>query len=204
MATTPTPEEKLFAVIQGAPHPPIRSPRQPMSLRAFRDKWSTIVSAIELPRVNQVLLVLIGVLIFSLLLQPLTGPRVSQVEAQAQLQVTPFIIAPPLEGVRALDETLKLVQERDPFRIEETKTTSATTPSEPTESQAHASIQTVLADLKLVGIALGDQPTAMIEQQSTKQTHFLTINAAIGPFTVKEILSDRVILHAGEKDYELL
>ena len=61
--------------------------------------------------------------------------------------------------------------------------------------------KSLVAPLRLVGIAWGDPPTAMIEQD--KQTYFLKVGDPIGALTVKEVLRDHVILQSGDQEVEL-
>jgi len=46
-------------------------------------------------------------------------------------------------------------------------------------------------------------PQAMVEQVSQQTTHVLKAGDPLGPFTVKEVLEDRVILQIGTEELEL-
>ena len=199
----PTPEEKLFAVIQGAPHAPLRPRAQALSLALARRSLAAFIGPLELPRINRLLAVVVAVLGAACLLAPLImQPQVERVMNRASTQSVPFVIAKPLEGVKPLADYSELMREKDPFQVG-----SATPAGQPTASTnpqpRPQQFQDALADLKLVGISWGDDPTVMIEELSTHETHFLKTGQSVGPFTVKEILQDRVMLRAGEQDVEL-
>lgn len=199
MATPkPTPEEKLFAVIQGAKAPPIRGRSLALSLTAVGQQVMASVGPVDLPRINQVLtgvMVLLGACAAG---QLFLRPSVNRLMARSE-PTPPFRIAAPLEGLQPFEEYLPRVLERDPFRVGQTPAAAIARPepSEPPKPDPKAA----LASLRLVGIAWGGSPTAMIEQD--KQTYFLKPGDAIGPFTVKEILRDHVILRAGDNEVEL-
>lgn len=60
--------------------------------------------------------------------------------------------------------------------------------------------QRLASGLDLVGIMLSPRPQAMIEDKNQGRTFFLEEGDTIGDFTIKEILSDKVILdYKGEK-----
>jgi hypothetical protein len=58
--------------------------------------------------------------------------------------------------------------------------------------------------LKLVGISLGDNPSAMIEDQDAKKTYFLNQGDKIREFEVESILKNKVILSYGDKKIDLM
>ena len=201
----PTPEEKLFAVIQGAAHPPLRSRAQAVSLAGFGSQLRTLIGPLDLPRVNQGLTGLLVLVAVWCLINPLLmRPRLDRLLEQAKLRATPFAIAPPLQGLRPFEDYTQLMQQKDPFRVGELAVvTQGPLPDETPPVPAQPDYQGALAKLKLVGIAWGPEPTVMIEETATQQTHFLKPGSSIGPFTVKEILPTRVILRVGEQDFEL-
>ena len=197
----PTPEETLFAVIQGKPHAPLRARAPALSVALVRRQLAAFIGPLELPRVNRLLAVVVAVLGISCLIAPLlTQPSLDRLMNQANAQSVPFVIAEPLEGMKPLADYSQALREKDPFRVEGTPAAGEpSVESPPRPSQ----LQSALTDLKLVGISWGDEPTVMIEEQSTHQTHFLKTGHTIGPFTVHEILRDRVMLRAGGQDMEL-
>jgi len=190
----PTPEEKLFAVIQGAKTPPLRG-----SGRRGRALVS-VLAAVDLPQINQALAIAAAVMGLATLHPLIQRPRLERL-LESVPSATGFRIAGPLDGLRALDVYLPSILEQDPFRV------GTTVPAQPSETAAgeqpptEPDPSTLLSGLKLVGISPEPDPTAMIEMD--KQTYFVRPGGTIGTFTVKQILPDRVILRAGDRDLEL-
>lgn len=58
-------------------------------------------------------------------------------------------------------------------------------------------------NLILVGVILGKQPQAIIEDKVTKMTHFLNKGDSIDKVLVKDILESKVILSSAGEDIEL-
>lgn len=197
----PTPEETLFAVIQGKPHAPLRARAPALSVALVRRQLTAFIGPLELPRINRLLAAAAALLGVSCLVTPLlTQPSLDRLMNQANAESVPFVIAAPLEGMKPLADYSQVLREKDPFRVGETPAAgepSVEPPPRPSQ------LQDALADLKLVGISWGDDPTVMIEEHSTRQTHFLKTGHTIGPFTVHEILRDRVTLRADGQDLEL-
>lgn len=195
----PTPEEKLFAVIQGAKGSSLRARSGERSLGKIGARLWTAVGPLDLTRVNQALMGLLGMLALLCLIQPLVmRPRVSRlIHKTRELRVP--LAPPPLEGLRPLDEYVQTVAQADPFRVGETPFAPppvATPPETPAIDP-----QTLTSGLKLVGISWGAEPVAMIEQG--EQTHVLKAGQQLGEITVKDILQDRVLLRIGGQDVEL-
>lgn len=197
-ADKPTPEEKLFAVIQGAQMPPVRGRASAPSIAAVRQRLAALVSSIDLPRLNQALMVVMALLGVGMIGQLFTLPSVERLMATSDA-LPSFQIAPPLEGLKPLEAYLPRVLEADPFRVGSTPTGASIAQSSLVAAAPDA--QALTASMRLVGIAWGDAPTAMIEQD--KQTYVLKTGDLIGSLTVKEILRDRVILKAGDQEIEL-
>ena len=205
MATQrPTPEEKLFAVIQGGSHPPLRPRARAGSLSGI-GALLVRVGPLDLPRANQLFTIMvIGFAVaFIVNLLPMTWPHADRLMAQAQHQVKPFTIAAPLEGMRPVEELLQRMHANDPFHLGSAPV-EPPSPQDTQEPSPQQRTQEALKDLKIVGISWGlTDSTVMVEQLSDHQTHFLKVGNTIGVFTVKEILQDRVILRVGEHDFEL-
>lgn len=200
----PTPEEKLFAVIQGEPHASLR-PRSPAaSLALVRRQLTALIGPLELPRINRLLsLVVVGLGVLCLLAPLVMQPQLERFVNQANAQSTPFVIAKPLQGVKPLADYSQLLQEQDPFRLAGAAGGERSPASPATQAPSTPQFQDALADLKLVGISWSSDPTVMIEELSTRETRFLRPGQTVGPFTIKEILPDRVILRAGGQELEL-
>lgn len=194
-ASKPTPEEKLFSVIQGAKHPPIRGRARALSLAQAAKTALAWIGPFDLPRVNQLLgVIVIGLgmaCVLQLFLWPSPDRLLRQVEGPA-----PAVVPAPLEGLRPTEEYLQVMARQDPFRVGETPVTAASVAAIPQRDPREA-----IADLRLVGIAWGDDPVAMIER--SEQTHVLRPGEVIGGATVKEIFHDHVILQVEGRDVEL-
>lgn len=201
----PTPEERLFAVIQGAHQSGARAKGRALSLTGVSTVASALIGPLDLPRVNRGLMGAVIALAALCLASPvMMRPQIGRVLRRAQQQVGPFAIAPPLEGLKPTEESVKLMYDQDPFRLE-AKMASApphiegASPAPPAPSAKDV----VVAKFKLVGISLSPEPVAMIEEISTKQTYVLTPGQRIGEATVKEILPDRVMLRVGDAEVPL-
>ena len=206
MATQkPTPEEKLFAVIQGAQHPPLRARAQALSLTSVGARVSALIGPLDLPRANQALAIVIVILGVLCAVNPLfMQPRLDRLLEEAHLHAKPFAMMPPLQGLKPSQDYVDLVRDKNPFRVEEPIVVSQTAPPDTGPiAPPEPDFKAALANLKLVGISFGPDPTAMIEEAETKQTYFLKPGSTIGLFTIKEVLPNRVILRAGDKDFEL-
>lgn len=194
---SPTPEEKLFAVIQGASPSPLKPRSAPFSWRRANGELARRLGALDLPKVNQALIVAAGLLGVLCLLQPLVfWPRVDRLLAEAPGPVSPTFV-PPLQGLKPLEHYLEVMTAQDPFRIGESPATAGASmavapPVDP---------RTLVADMKIVGISWSDQPVAMIEQRG--QTYVVRQGEAIGSATVKEVQKDRVLLTINGQDVEL-
>lgn len=197
MATPkPTPEEKLFAVIQGAQAAPIRGRAQAFSLAQVRQTLEALVRACNVPRINQGLLVLIlGLGAWCLLAPVLMHPSVERVINQTSQYPAPFVTA-PLSGLRPVEEYVESMAQHDPFRIGERPVQSATATTD-----AQPDPRALVAELKLVGIAFGDQPVAMVEEHG--QTHVLQVGDTLRQMTVKDIFKDRVVFQVDDQEIPL-
>lgn len=194
----PTPEEQLFAVIQGAPQPPLRKRAIAVSWPGLRTQTVAFLTSLTLPRINQALAAFAILLGFLALVTPLIMPPRVERLLRSIHEPTAAHMRAPLEGLRPREEYLQMMAQHDPFRVgPEAGSSAASASSAPAAAAASAEV----ADLKLVGIAWDDEPTVMIEQH--EQTFVLKVGQAIGQATVKEILKDRVILRVGNHDVEL-
>lgn len=198
MTQKPTPEEKLFAVIQGAQAASPRARTQALSLATLGAFLQAVMRQADLPRINRALSFLIAGLSLWCVLSPLAfRPRIDRVLQQARRESAPFIIAPPLEGLKAPNDYIGLMRSKDPFRVGEVSAAKSVAALPTPNTQA------LLSDFKLVGISKGTVPQAMVEQVSQHMTHVLKAGDPLGPFTVKEVLEDRVILQYGSQELEL-
>jgi len=199
MPTKPTPEEKLFAVIQGAKASPLRARVHALSWADVGGRLTALIGPLDLPRVNQALTVVMVAMGIGALSPFVMRPRVERLLSRAQARPAPTLVA-PLEGLRPLEEYLPRIVEQDPFRVGSAARPTPETdvaPPEPPDPDPRS----LVSALRLVGISWGAEPTAMIEQDG--QTFFLQEGDPIGEFTVKTIHEDRVILKNGGQDVEL-
>ena len=203
MVAKSTPEEKLFAVIQGAKPGHPRAHAQAISLANLGPQLLAWLRPMDLPRINRLLVAAAVVLLAVCLIFPLVmRPQVERVMARAEAKQVAFSMPPPLDGLRPPEVYVQTMMLKDPFRVSEPPLIPPQAKQvEPGPSSPGA--QALLSDLRLVGIAWGEDPMAMIEEQSTKQTHFLRTDDMLGTFTIREILEDRVILQYGTQEVEL-
>ena len=195
----PTPEEKLFSVIQGAKATPLRGKGSARSFRQQLQQFLTRIGPIDLARVNQLMVGLIVVLGIALAGQYFMQPSVDRLIAGAE-EPAPFHIAPPLQGLKPLEEYLPKVLEQDPFHVGQAAAPVANAAAQPGDA-TKPDAKSLVSNMRLVGISWGDAPTAMIEQD--KQTYFLKPGDAIGQFSVKDIQKDHVILKTGDQEVDL-
>lgn len=203
-----TPEEKLFAVIQGASFPSPRARAPILSIGAVFSRAHGALSSIDLPRVNQALLIAIVLLGACALVAPLLmQPQMDRVLQEATKQQTPFVMAPPLEGLSSAEESVQHMRTQDPFRVGEATPAPLAIPAPtgaiPGQPPPGTDARSLLADFRLVGISRGAVTTVMIEQISQNKTSILKVDDQIDQFTVKEILTDRVILQVGSGPEEV-
>ncbi len=194
----PTPEEKLFAVIQGAKASPLRTRAQALSLASLGGWLAALIGPLDLPRVNRALTVVMMVMGVGALSPFVMRPRVDRLLSRVEERAVPAVAA-PLEGLRPLEEYLPRIVEQDPFRVG--RAPSSMSAPDVTPGSLASDPRQLVSGLRLVGISWGEEPTAMIEQN--QQTFFLKVGDPIAGFTVKDIHQDRVILRMGEQDVEL-
>ena len=111
-----------------------------------------------------------------------------------------------IEAFQDLDVYMQGLQEKDIFRataiqreakVEEVEEVEEAAPTGP-------NIQDIISDLSLGGIFEGQNMEAIVEDRSQQKTYFLKQGDEIKGVTVKEILSDRVILQMGDQEADLL
>ena len=201
-----TPEEKLFAVIQGAQAPSPRAKARALPVQQLWKAVATFARPMELPRINRWLLWAAGGLALLCVVNPLIlQPKISRVVSQGAVPSASWEIAPPLDGLQPTEMYVQLMQTRDPFRIEvrpqpdQSQQAPPPPPAPPPRPDPHQ----LIAGLKLVGISWGAAPEVMIEDSSSQQTFILHVGGTVGNAQVKEILQDRVVLRVGDQDVEL-
>jgi len=122
----------------------------------------------------------------------------------------------PLATLRPVEDYLTEVEARDLFnpgarpepkkaeaKAGPVKPPESTTPPKPPEPTALEVLREKAKTLKLVGIAWGPVPVAMIEDTAKRETSFLKERESINQIRIKAILRDRVVLTYGNADYDL-
>ena len=203
MVAKSTPEEKLFAVIQGAKPGHPRTHAQAISLASLGPQLLSWLRSMDLPRINRLLVTAAVVLLAVCLIFPLVmRPQVESVIARAEAKQVAFSMPPPLDGLRAPEVYVQTMMLQDPFRVSEPPLIPPQARQAAPDSTSPGA-QALLSNLRLVGISWDEEPVAMIENQETQQTNILKTGDALGSFTVKEILEDKVILKYGIQEVEL-
>ncbi len=197
-----TPEEKLFAVIQrgGKGAPLVASSRFTLSPAQLLKRIQELLAhpRLNLVALNRALYVGIGVLVLINVLMPLLWrPSVEQVKAAAVQQVEVETFTPPLEGLQSSEAYAQTFQTHNPFHVLAPPPIAVATPQGPDYADL------LKQDFRLVGIAWGANPQAMIEQVGQQRTYTVKAGDALPPFMVKAIQEDHVVLTVESKELEL-
>ncbi len=116
------------------------------------------------------------------------------------------IVGDSQPGARAYDYYAEVIQGKDIFRplVEEEEERPAVH-EEPREDRRAAPLdpEALTRDLKLVGVVLDETSEAIIEDNKTRETHFLKEGEMINGVRVEKILEGRVILRTGGETIEL-
>jgi len=118
-----------------------------------------------------------------------------------------------LAALRPLQDYLKEVEERDIFnpapaprpKKPEPKAIplQPLKPRPPPQSNALQVLREKVKTLKLVGISWGEDPVAMIEDTTKKETTFLKAGQSINEIQVKTIFRDKVVLSYKDAEYDI-
>ena len=201
-------EERLLQVIQNGGEPIFseeksffekfyRGLRSKFHRRGAGDAAPKRDTASMLVRLNKALIlggvlvtVLSGINIF--FFQPDIGLLHSRVAEALPIQERPNLNMPPVEGY------LTSLTNRSLFQ----PTTAEVAPKEPPPGEED--IAGTLNNLKLVGIAWGATPEAMIREVQQGRTFFLKEGEKIKGVSVKQILKDRVVLEYNGQTKEFM
>lgn len=211
MAEKMTPEEKLLKLIEGP-----ASDLKGMRAAKKRFKFNVLKSSIKqvftsakakfksylfnIKFINQVLMGVSLVLSIYLIFDFIKGkPNLNQVYAYSQqVSRAPKIKPADLEGkILNLSDILSQIDKRDIFHFIPIKKEEKVPP-------AKEVFNSLVSNLKLVGIIWGKSPQAMIEDKKENKTWLINPGDKIGEIIVRQILRDRVILSYQEYDMELM
>ena len=199
-APSMTPEERLFAVIQGKEHSPVQQRLKTPWRGEVGRRVRSLIGSLDLERGNQLLFVVAIVLGLWCVFNPvIMRPTIDAILKGSNAHLEPLVMASPVEGVKALEEYQQVLRIADPFRL-----ASSSVSGPRGSTQDPSDLKTRLGDVHLVGISLGGTPTAMIEDRRAQRTQFVAQGDQVGELRVKEILDDRVILEHGSEQLELL
>lgn len=204
-----TPEEKLLKIIEDPDiekrklHPRAASMRMPgpdfldVWLKGFKLDRAIIARYVDLRVINIAVFALSGLFtiffIFDFLssgagfkkhLEGIKNSPIAQEEVKAAGPSGPDI---------DIDRILALSKGRNIFTL---------LPPKPVV-QKITDIQTLSANLKLVGIIWSDNPQAMIEDTKEQKTYLLNAGQNIGEINIKAILTNKIIIGKDDQQWEL-
>jgi len=224
-----TPEERLLRLIEAGEKGPRRfvfwdvrtwaAPFFPYKEESQRLVWVRFARGL-VPRELNLKLINLGLVILLVFLVAGIALSVNRVQPNLKGLFSQEAPSRPLAGeeqaltsLRPLTDYLREVENRDLFnpvlapkpekaaaKAEPVKPQQAVKPPEPTALEI---LQERAKPLKLVGIAWGKSPVAMIEDTNKRETSFLKAGQSINGIKVKAILKDRAILSYGNAEYEL-
>jgi hypothetical protein len=224
-----TPEERLLRLIESG-EPSGRSfalwdvrgwtavfvPYQEKARRLVASWFSgrRVPRELNLQVINRGLVVLLVLVVAAIALNtrktPPSSMDVSRPEGSVAL---PVKADQPSVALRPVEEYLKEIEGRDlfnPVAPPERKTADVRpepvappAPVKPPEPTPHDLLRERVKTLKLVGIAWGPIPIAMIEDTTTKETSFVRERDSLNQIRIKVILRDRVVLGYGNAEYDL-
>lgn len=135
-------------------------------------------------------------------------PSVKDLSTRLATSTPPAHEQPVVATLRPLGEYVGEVETRDLFhpapppkpKEPQPKVAAAAKPPEPAPLD---NLREKVKTLKLVGIAWGVTPIAMIEDTARRETSFVKAGQVINQIKVKTILKDRVVLSHGAAEYDL-
>lgn len=174
----------------------------------------SILRALTLERINRGLIVIFVSLLAGIALN-MNGAQSSVKDLSSQVGASrPRAGAgEPSASLRPLEDYVSEAEKRDLFSLvppskpEKPEATAAPVKrSEPVQPPKPAPLEILrekAKTLKVVGIAWGETPVAMIEDTTTRETFFLKALQSIHGIRVKAVLKDRVILSYENAEYDL-
>lgn len=210
-----SPEEKLLRLIRGEKKAPADNPGPAVAPKPIKSEKENLPAAqLKLPAhkfkpfsgrkfffvqdIQKVLLfVLLGSLVFLAVsfAYPWLALRKSRVTAVPLAKnKTPAIPLVKKES-RPLDYYMEGLRNHQIFG-DASGQGGATAPSIAAEAQT-------IKDINLLGVILGDNPQAIVEDKKTQKTYYVTKGQFIGDFQVEEIRQGKVILNNKGERFEL-
>ncbi|MDD5428342.1 MAG: hypothetical protein PHI58_03780 [Candidatus Omnitrophica bacterium] len=223
MAENISPEEKLFRIIQKekaapatAERPPAFHPPAADWLKKFGEtalqwkdrllnpsKAKKLVLDLQLRTVNIFLTAVLVLLVVSLIYYAVRNypntAKVTLATATAQTFLPPE--AKSAGQVHSAGDYLNAARQRNIF----TATQDAGSVSQDAGAPVQEFDRASLGDLKVQGISWGDVPKVMIQSAKDNKFYILKQGQSVGStgVKVKTILRNKVVLTAGDKDFEL-
>ena len=164
------------------------------------------VDGVDLNAVNRVsTLILVVLVACGVVLATNQNPSIQRLmEAVSRIRFEQFRTR-AVEGFQAMDYYLNQVRTRDIFSIPEEveKQVEHVEPSPPPAPKPQ--LKDLANGLKVVGIARGDIPKAMIQDGATQEVYFLKEGEIVGKteIRVKQILRDKVVISYGGEEMDL-
>ncbi len=211
MASNLSPEERLFKVIQQQKESPssasLPSGRFFANLRQGR--WAVLLPKFErlnIDLVNRVLLVALLLLLVAFLYVAVAHrPNLAKIIKSAAHRQN----MDAGDSVKARDWmplSFYIDQSRSRNMFMPAPANAAEAPALPPVAVASGKLKEMTGDLKLMGIARGKYPKAVIKDEKENKIYFLEENQQVGStgIEVKKILEHKVIVKIGDQNEELV
>ncbi|PYM45986.1 MAG: hypothetical protein DME14_19345 [Candidatus Rokuibacteriota bacterium] len=225
-----TPEERLLRLIESGEKGGGRFAFRDVSAWApfffpYKEKARRLVASwlsgrlapreLNLTLINRGLIVLLALVVAAIALNTQrVRPSAMDLVSEARSARPTAKEEPPLAALRPVEDYLREVDARDlfspgapPERKKPEAKAEPVRPAEPTKPPPEPTALEILREraktLKLVGIAWGRVPIAMIEDTAKRETSFLKERESINQIRIKAIFRDRVVLSYGNAEYDL-
>lgn len=182
---------------------------------AFLARWQDsdsiktfLLTGVDLAIINRGLAIMIAALAV-LMVHYLVNNRSTMAGLMGSIARVKFDAASPqaVETFQPLDYYLNQVRSRDVFNLVVAKAERPVVVEQPPPppSLPKPRLNDMARGLKIVGIASGATPKAMVKDDLTKEVYFLKEGDVIGNtgIAIKSILKDKVIIILGEEEMEL-
>lgn len=208
-----TPEEKLLRLIESEEKGGSR--KTATRRTAFRAVRTWTAPELNPKLINQGLIVLLLLLVAAIALNlNRVQPSLKHLSSQVAASMPPAEQEPALASLRPLADYVGEVEQRDIFNAAAAVVAPKPEPKKPQPEAKPKPVkqptpvpleilQAKAKNLKLVGIAWGQTPIAMIEDTEKRETSFVKAGQFINEIQVKTILKDRVVLSYRNAEYDL-